>query len=297
VKFTSARQLKDWIKNKSKKIGTPANTLLQTYMMERLLERISLSVYHDNMILKGGFLIASMIGVDKRSTKDMDTTLLGLPVNRNEIEVIIKEIISIEINDGVSFKVLSIENIHEEGEYDDFRIMLQAEFFTIREYMKIDITVGDSIIPHQISYPYKLLLENRTIPVMAYNLYNILAEKIETILSRNVANSRGRDFYDVYILLLLNKETISRDELLRAIRLKSEERNTVTNIVNYNKHLDDISVSPEIAKIWTAYVDNYPYAKGITLSDSITLIKWVFKGLENSCVTEIPKQEIYISEN
>jgi predicted nucleotidyltransferase component of viral defense system len=276
MRFTSATQLKDWIKNKSKQTGTQANVLLQTYMMERLLERISISVYRENLILKGGFLIAAMIGVDKRATMDMDTTVKGLTVNREEIQNILREIIGIDVDDSISFEILNINNIHDISEYDDFRVSLRANFQTIRVSLKIDITTGDAIIPHEIEYSYKLMFEDRTIPIMAYNLYTILAEKIETILSRNVTNSRGRDFYDIYTLLSMNIDSLSQEELLHAIRVKAEDRNSVSDVEKYEEHLRNIANSPEIEKIWVAYSKNYPYAKGIALSDILTLIKWVF---------------------
>ena len=276
MRFTSATQLKDWIKNKSKQTGTPTNVLLQTYMMERLLERVSLSPYRDNLIIKGGFLIAAMVGIDRRSTMDMDATVKGMPVSYDGIKNILNEIISIDADDGVAFEIQDIKNIHDVSEYDDFRISLRASFFTVRVNIKVDITTGDAIIPREIEYQYKLLFEDRTIPVLAYNIHTILAEKIETILSRNVTNTRGRDFYDAYILLSMNRNTISRDELLHAIRVKAEERGSVTAVENHAKHLHDISNSPEIAKIWAGYGRNYSYAKGIALPDVLALIAWVF---------------------
>jgi predicted nucleotidyltransferase component of viral defense system len=175
MKFTSATQLKDWIKNKSMQTGVPANILLRSYMMERLLERISLSPYNKNMILKGGFLIAAMVGIEQRSTMDMDTTIKGLRVNRERIDDILREIVSIDAHDGVSFMIQSIKNIHDINEYDDFRFSIRATFYSIRADMKVDITTGDNIIPHEIEYHYKLMFEDRTIPIMAYNLYTILA--------------------------------------------------------------------------------------------------------------------------
>jgi len=248
-------------------------------MMERFLERVSMSQYRNNMVLKGGFLISSMIGIDKRSTKDIDTTMIGLSVTRDEIEKIIKEITSIELDDNVSFNIKSIENIHEDGDYDDFRILFTATFMTIREFIQLDITVGDAIIPREIEYKYKLMFEGREIPIMAYNLYTILAEKIETILSRNVANSRGRDFYDVFILISLNRDKLLRNNLLHAIRTKAIERNSLLFIEDYQKHLTNILNSPEIEKIWTVYVENYSYAEGISLADSLSEIAWVFEPL------------------
>ena len=275
--FTSATQLKDWIKNKSKQTGVPANVLLRSYMMERLLERVSLSSYRENIILKGGFLIAAMVGIDRRSTMDMDTTIKGLPISYEGIGNILREIMSVDTGDRVTFEIQDIRNIHDISEYDDFRVSIRASFYSIRADMKIDITTGDAIIPREIEYHYKLMFENRTIPVMAYNLYTILAEKIETILSRNVTNSRGRDFYDVYILLSMNRDTLSKSELLDALRVKGSERDSLSYIENHAKHLRGIADSPEIAKIWAAYGRSYPYAKGIELPDILALISWVFE--------------------
>ena len=277
MKFTSATQLKDWIKNKSKQTGASANILLRSYMMERLLERVSLSSYRENMILKGGFLISAMVGIDRRSTMDMDTTMKGLPVSRKGIENILQEIINLDVGDGVTFEIQNIKNIHDISEYDDFRVSIKAAFYTVRTDMKIDITTGDTVIPREIEYHYRLMFEDRTISVMAYNLYTILAEKIETILSRNVTNTRGRDFYDVYILLSMNKDTLSKPELLHALHAKAEERKSVSFIENYAKHLRDIAKSPEIAKIWTGYIRSYSYAKGIVIQDILSLISWVFE--------------------
>ena len=277
MRFTSATQLKDWIKNKSKQTGAPANVLLQTYMMERFLERISLSQYRNNLILKGGFLIASMVGIDRRTTMDMDTTVKGLPFSRESVVNIIQEIISLDAEDGIVFEIQDIRNIRDISEYDDYRVSLCAVFNTVRVNMKIDITTGDAIIPGEIEYSYKLMFEVRTIPVMAYNLFTILAEKIETILSRNVTNSRGRDFYDVYMLLSMNKDTLPLEEMRHALWVKAEERGSVAIVDNYMKNLRDISDSPEIAKIWTAYIKNYPYAKGIAMPDILALIDWVLE--------------------
>ena len=275
MKFTSATQLKDWIKNKSGQTGTPANVLLQTYMMERLLERVSISSYRDNLIIKGGFLIAAMVGIDRRTTMDMDTTVKGMPVSRESIESILGEVISLDADDGVSFEIQDIKNIRDISDYDDFRVSLRAVFHTVRVNMKIDVTTGDAIIPREIEYHYRLMFEERTIPVMAYNLYTILAEKIETILARNVTNTRARDFYDAYILLSLNKDTLSRTDMLHALRVKAQERGSANDIENHTKHLRDIAASPEIAKIWAAYTKNYPYAKGIAMLDVLALMEWV----------------------
>ncbi|MCL1908660.1 MAG: nucleotidyl transferase AbiEii/AbiGii toxin family protein [Holophagaceae bacterium] len=273
MKFASAWQLKDWIKNKSKQTGTTPNALMQTYMMERLLERLSISPYRNNFILKGGFLIAAMVGVGRRTTKDLDATAKGLSINQNNIKAILNKITSLDAGDGANFEIQDIKNIHDISEYDDFRVSVRASIYTIRTNLKIDITIGDTIIPKEIEYQYKLMFEDRTIPVMAYNLCTILAEKIETILARNITNSRGRDFYDAYILLSMYKDSIPQKELFDALRIKATERGTLNYVNDYARHLKNIADSPEISKIWTGYSKIYTYAKGIALSDVLSIIE------------------------
>jgi predicted nucleotidyltransferase component of viral defense system len=224
------RRLKDWINNVAKKNKLAANTVLQNYMMERFLERVSVSKYRDNFILKGGFLIAAMVGIDMRSTMDMDTTIKGVPVGEDEILQIVGDILAVLVNDNVSFEIKSIKPIHEAGGYEDFRLGIVATFYTMRVDLKLDITTGDVIIPHEIDYSFKLMFEDRTIQIKAYNLNTILAEKIESILARNVANTRARDYHDVYILLTTRTADIDKPELLAAIERKAEERGSTVYI-------------------------------------------------------------------
>jgi len=263
MKISSPRKLKDWINNVAKENNLLANTVLQNFMMERLLERISISKYKDNFILKGGFLIAAMVGIDMRSTMDMDTTIKGIPANKEALEEILNEILSIELDDNVVFKLKAIKNIHDISDYDDFRVSVEAQFFTIKENIKIDITTGDVIIPREIDYSFKLMFEDRDISIKAYNLNTILAEKIESILARNVANTRARDYYDVYILLSLRRDDIDLESLRNAIRKKAEERNTLVYLENKEKYLKDIEESEDLSLIWDAYVHKFPYAEGI----------------------------------
>lgn len=281
MNFTSAKQVKDWVHNLSQKTGVPASTLMQNYLMERFLERVSVSDYRSNLVIKGGFLIAAMIGSDKRSTMDIDTTLKGMLAGREQVEEMIDRIISIDLKDGASFKVVSVKPIHAEGEYDDFRISLDLSLHTIRGNLKLDITVGDTIMPKEIEYSYRLMFEDRSIPVMAYSLYNILAEKIETILSRNVTNTRGRDFYDVYMLLTLYQDEISREALQHALRLKARERNSLKDLEQHAEHLRNIEESPEIQRMWQQYANRYPYAKGIELGRVVALVKQALQNANN----------------
>lgn len=270
--FSSPKQLKDWINNLSKENNVVANTILQNYMMERFLERVSLSEYKDNFILKGGFLIAAMVGIDMRSTRDLDSTIKGIKMDKDTIEKIINTILAINIYDNVTFKIKSINSIHDVDEYNDFRISIEAYFFTIRENIKIDITTGDVIIPSEVSYSFKLLFENRNIEIKAYNINTILAEKIETILSRNISNTRARDFYDVYIIFKTRPFDINKDKLKQAFIKKFEERNSIVYLENSQKYLKDIINSEDIKRNWSNYQKKYMYANDIMFSDIIKCI-------------------------
>ena len=273
MKIGSPKQLKDWINNMAKKKNLVANTLLQNFMMERLLERISISEYKDNFVLKGGFLIAAMLGIDLRSTLDMDTTIKGLPVTKENIEEILNEILSIDLGDNVTFNIKNINSIHDISEYEDFRVSLEAKFFTIKVNMKIDITTGDIIIPREVDYSFKLMFEERSIPIKAYNLKTILAEKIKTILARNISNTRARDYYDVYMLTSFRKDDINIVDLRSAIIEKAKERNTLIYLDEKEKYIADIEESKDLQFIWDSYTKKYPYAQGIKFDDIIKKLK------------------------
>jgi predicted nucleotidyltransferase component of viral defense system len=276
-KISSPNQLKDLIGNMSKKNHIAAGTILQNYMMERLLERVSLSEYRDNLILKGGFLISAMIGIDLRSTMDIDTTIKGIAVSEANMRKIMEEIIRIPVDDHVAFEIVSISPIHEEGAYEDFRISLLATFFTIKVHLKVDVTTGDAIIPRETEYQYRLMFEDRSIDVKAYNVYTILAEKLESVLARNVTNTRARDFYDIYILM--KTKEIDRKKLWDAVVLKARERGSGIYLEKKDKYLKDIKESADLKQIWDAYQKKYPYAAGISYGD---ILEQIGNALDNA---------------
>lgn len=277
IPIRNSRQLKDKIKNLAQKNELFSGALLQNYMMERFMERVSLSRYRDNFILKGGFLIAAMVGITLRSTMDIDATIKGLPVSQQEIEKIISEVLAIPVEDHVTFEMKSIKPIHEDGEYEGFRLTILAAFQTIRINLKLDITTGDLIIPREVEYPFKLMFEDRCIPVKAYNLNTILAEKIETILSRNIANTRARDYYDVYILLTTRSDSIDKNELLDALVQKAQERGTLGYIKQHDKYLSDIRESRDLQKIWIVYKGKYQYAEDIEFEEIVNCLGGIFQ--------------------
>ena len=263
--ITTARQLKDLIRNLSKKKSADAQILMRNYMMERFLERISLSEYKNQFILKGGMLVAAMVGLDARATMDLDATIKGTNVSVEDVEMIISKIISIPLNDGVLFRIKRISEIMEEADYPGVRVSMETKFDGVITPLKIDISTGDIITPREIKYNFNLMLKNRTIEVWAYNLETVLAEKLETVISRNVTNTRMRDFYDIYILQKLYGEQLSKDVLWDALVATAKKRETLEQIEteDIDEISDEIQSSSVMENLWKAYQRNYSYSADI----------------------------------
>lgn len=263
--ITTARQLKDLVRNLSKKKSADAQILMRNYMMERFLERISLSEYKNQFILKGGMLVAAMVGLDARATMDLDATIKGTNVSVEDVEMIISKIISIPLNDGVLFRIKRISEIMEEADYPGVRVSMETKFDGVITPLKIDISTGDIITPREIKYKFNLMLENRTIEVWAYNLETVLAEKLETVISRNVTNTRMRDFYDIYILQKLYGEQLSKDVLRDALVATAKKRETLEQIEteDIDEVFDEIQSSSVMENLWKAYQRNYSYSADI----------------------------------
>ena len=263
--ITTARQLKDLIRNLSKKKSADAQILMRNYMMERFLERISLSEYKNQFILKGGMLVAAMVGLDARATMDLDATIKGTNVSVEDVEMIISKIISIPLNDGVLFRIKRISEIMEEADYPGVRVSMETKFDGVITPLKIDISTGDIITPREIKYNFNLMLEDRTIEVWAYNLETVLAEKLETVISRNVTNTRMRDFYDIYILQKLYGEQLSKDVLRDALVATAKKRETLEQIEteDIDEVFDEIQSSSVMENLWKAYQRNYSYSADI----------------------------------
>ena len=263
--ITTARQLKDLIRNLSKKKSADAQIFMRNYMMERFLERISLSEYKNQFILKGGMLVAAMVGLDARATMDLDATIKGTNVSVEDVEMIISQIISIPLDDGVSFRIKRISEIMEEADYPGVRVSMETKFDGVITPLKIDISTGDIITPREIKYNFNLMLENRTIEVWAYNLETVLAEKLETVISRNVTNTRMRDFYDIYILQKLYGEQLSKDVLWDALVATAKKRETLEQIEteDIDEVFDEIQSSSVMENLWKAYQRNYSYSADI----------------------------------
>lgn len=260
-------QLKAIIKNLAKEKHISAQLVMQNFMLERLLERISVSKYKQNFILKGGFLIAAMVGLDTRATMDMDATIKGLPVNEQTIREMFGEICRIELDDDVSFSFRSIGEIREGDEYTGYRVSLLANYPPMAVPLKLDITTGDRITPKEIEYRFKLLLENRSILVLAYNLETIMAEKLETVISRGDQNTRPRDYYDIYILTKLQYSNINIERLKKALSATTEKRGSSIVVKDYRRIMNTVENSDIMQRQWNNYQKDFDYATDILFKD------------------------------
>ena len=264
----NAIQLKAIIKNIAKNKNISAALVLQNYMLERFLERVSLSRYHDNYIIKGGFLIASMVGLDSRATMDMDATIKGYPVNEEAIRKMVEDIIAVPVEDAIHFCLKSVREIREGDEYTGYRVALTANYEKMAVPLKLDITTGDKITPREIEYSYKLMMEDRSIRVLAYNLSTILAEKLETVVSRGDQNTRPRDYYDIYILSKLQAENIDIDSLKAALSATTAKRGSSELMMQYAEILRTVKSSDVMKRQWDNYRKDFDYAAGIEFEET-----------------------------
>ena len=263
----NAMQLKAIIKNLAREKHISAQLVMQNFMLERLLERISVSKYQQNFILKGGFLIAAMVGLDTRATMDMDATIKGLPVNEQTVREMFGEICKVELDDDVLFRFRSIGEIREGDEYTGYRVSLSANYPPMAVPLKLDITTGDRITPKEIEYRFKLLLEDRSISVLAYNLETIMAEKLETVISRGDQNTRPRDYYDIYILAKLQYSNINFERLKDALSATTEKRGSSIVVKDYRRIVNAVKNSEVMQQQWNNYQKDFDYAIDILFED------------------------------
>lgn len=275
----NAMQLKAILKNMAKQKNISAQLVLQNYMLERLLERVSVSKYHDNFILKGGFLIAAMVGLDTRATMDMDATLKGFPVNEETVQKMFEEICAIELNDDVTFTFRQISEIREGDEYTGYRVALTADYPPMAVPLKLDITTGDKITPKEIEYSFKLLLEDRSISILAYNLETILAEKLETVISRSDQNTRPRDYYDIYVLMKLQSHNVDLSSLKDALTATCNKRGSAEVIKGYIQIMELVKNSTVMQEQWKRYQQEFDYASDITFEDTCDTVISVMNSL------------------
>ena len=262
----NAMQLKAAISKMAKDKHIPAQLVMQNYMLERLLERIAHSRYQGNFILKGGLLIASMVGLHSRATMDMDATIQNHPVNENSIKKMFEEIVTIPIDDDITFSFQEVGEIRKNDAYGGYRVSLTANFLPMKVPLKLDITTGDKITPKAVEYKYPMMFNDGTLEIFAYNLETILAEKLETVIARGDQNTRPRDFYDIFILSKLKGDQISRTVLRQAVSETAQKRNSGMLMPQYQSILEQIVSSPAMQNHWTIYQRDYEYAREVDFS-------------------------------
>ena len=248
--MSNAMQLKDRIKNIAKSKKIPAQIVMQNYMLERLLERISLSSYSSNFILKGGFLIAAMVGLDSRATMDMDTTIRNMELNIDTISDVFSEICSVPVDDEVEFSIKRVVEIRESAEYTGVRISIEAKYYTMLTPLKIDISTGDRITPKEIVFEYALMFEPRSIDILAYNIETVIAEKLETIISRGIQSTRPRDYYDIYMLNNFSSQNLDKRLLKEALIATASYRQSLDIIRQYHDVLNSVMKSELMHMHW-----------------------------------------------
>ncbi|MBS3885746.1 MAG: nucleotidyl transferase AbiEii/AbiGii toxin family protein [Dethiobacter sp.] len=267
----TSNQLKALVRNLSKLKNVEAEVILRNFMLERLLERVAVSKYKNSFILKGGMLIAAMVGIDTRTTMDLDATIKGQVLTEPEVADIVQDILNIGVDDSVTFTLRDIEGIREEADYPGYRVSIEAVLDKTRQTLKMDITTGDFVTPREIEYSFKLMLEDRTISIMAYNLETVLAEKFETVITRGIANTRMRDFYDIYVLTTTQ---VFDDAIFRAALKKTvEKRNTVKQMAALDEVVQTVTTSTIMASLWQRYQKKYSYAADISWEMVIHALK------------------------
>lgn len=283
MKFSNTNSFKAKIKNIAREKGIPAQQVQQNYLIEKILKLISDSRYKDSFIVKGGFLIGQMIGLDKRTTMDLDVTLKGQPLSEENIQTIFKEIVS-QPSEGFQFEVDMLEPIRQDDEYGGFTLKLKATFDTLREVVFIDITTGDRITPREITYQLQSVFSENKLEVWTYNLETVLAEKLETIIRRGAASTRPRDRYDLFTLYHLRKDEIDIPILKTALNNTAKKRESLDVLTNWESQLEEIRSSDYQKQLWSRYQKSFRYASEISFEESIEVVAIILNQLGVSSV-------------
>ena len=269
----NAISLMDKSRNIAVKNNITINEVLQNYMFERILERLSVSKYKNNFILKGGLLLSSIMGIDTRTTMDMDTCIKGINLTDEQLYKVLQEILNMDVSDGVKFQIKNFQPIREDDDYGGLKYNLLAIFDNLMVNLSMDIATGDLITPREIEYDYKMMFEDRNLKIMTYNIESIIAEKFQTVISRGILNSRMKDYYDLYYLTTYKE--FSKENLKNAIEKTFKKRET--DIKSIDKVIDEIEKSEFVKELWTSYSEKYQYAKDLRYEKIIDSIKKIKK--------------------
>lgn len=272
-------QLKAIINNKAKAAGVSPQLMLQNYMLERLIDRISRSPWRDCVIVKGGMLIGSLIGVDRRTTKDLDTTVRGFTLTHSKAAEVFGEICTIDAEDDLSFELLRTDDIREAAKYPGIRVFLRACYDPLAVPLTVDVTTGDKITPSAIAYEYPFVFDEGSATVMAYPLETVMAEKIETVLARSVATTRIRDFYDVYELWRVRGHAVHTRTLAQALAATCEKRNTWEAVERREEIIDGMRADDSLRRQWQTYASKHSYAADLSFAETLDAVWEVMESI------------------
>ena len=276
----SDASLRGKVRHLSNEYGLKPQEVLQMYLFEHLLMRLAKSSYADKFVLKGGLLISSMTGIYQRTTMDMDATVVGMDMDEAAVANALREICATDVGDGMTYAFERIEPIREDDEYANWRAHLKAKYGRIDAPVKVDITTGDAIYPSQVRHKFELMFDQGALDVLSYHPATVLAEKLETVLSRGVANTRGRDFYDLYAIPRYYSGVINEQDLREALRRTAEKRGSQHAIAEWKDTLEGIRASAIMHQVWSSYVADTPYANGVSLDDSLDPIEKLMDSLK-----------------
>ena len=267
-----AMSLKGKIKNYAKSNNIAAQVVLQNYMFERFLERLSLSDYREKFVVKGGMLIAAIVGLDTRSTMDLDTTLRNLPLTEEQISTAIRSVCDIHLDDDVVFKMQAIGPIRKDDVYGGYCVRIDAVYDTIVTPLSIDVSTGDAITPSPVKYDFGGIFDDGLkITLWGYNIETVIAEKVETILSRGVFTTRPRDYYDVYVLV--TTQEYDKNLFAEALDATAKHRGSTEKIKDIPSILEKISESHELKNLWSKYQKKFAYASDISYEMIMDVLK------------------------
>lgn len=269
---SKAMSLKAKIKNYAKSSNIAAQVVLQNYMFERFLARMSESEYSEKFVIKGGMLIAAIVGLDTRSTMDLDTTLKNLPLTEEKVVEAVTNICSIDLGDDVNFETVSIAPIRKDDKYGGFCVRLNAVYDTIVTPLSIDVSTGDVITPSAVQYEFGGIFDdNVRIKLWGYNIETVMAEKVETALRRGIFNTRPRDYYDIYILGTTQK--YDKKLFREALAATAVHRGSTENIADITAILAVMSSSDELQDMWSKYQKKFAYARDITYEQIMKVLE------------------------
>lgn len=259
-------------KELAKKSGLTQLELYQRFMFERILERISVSKYNENFILKGGLLLSAMLGINSRSTRDMDISIKGIDVSKEKMVQVLNEILSLDIGDGVKFEMINITDIRADDEYGGNKYHLVGRLENLKVALEIDISTGDEITPKELNYEYISIFENKKIYIDTYNIETILSEKIETILRRGKYNARMKDYYDVYFFLTKLKDEIDLETFKQALNNTLTKRESFDYYKDYRQILNGLNNDERINNYWSTYKKKTKYAQNIEFKEIVRVL-------------------------